>query len=148
VVEADNTGSLERLRARRVRFGRAAASLESAIVGAAGDRAVWLRSVGAALQGLRVALVDHVQEAEAPSGLYAEIAETNPRLLPAVERLRRDHADMDLRIDDLEALVDADQPSTDAVRDAALVLLSEISRHRLRGADLVWELYDVDIGGD
>ena len=148
VVEADNPGTLKRLRARRARFGGAAAGLESAVVGAAGDRVAWRRSVGVAVQELRIALVDHIQEAEAPGGFYAEIASTNPRLLPAVERLRRDHDDMEVRIAELDALVAADDPSVDAVRDAALRLLSEISRHRHRGADLVWELYDVDIGGD
>jgi len=36
-------------------------------------------------------------------------------------------------------------PVEDA-REGCLMLLIDISRHRHRGADLLWEFYDVDIG--
>jgi hypothetical protein len=147
VVEAEDPVILERLRARRVRFGAAAAALESAVTAAAGDLDAWALGVGAAVGDLRAALADHVRGAEAADGLYAEIAATDPRLLPAVERLREDHRDLEQRIDRLATLLAGADPSVDAVRDAALELVVEISRHRHRGADLVWELYDVDIGG-
>ena len=34
----------------------------------------------------------------------------------------------------------------DDVREQALALLAQISRHRHRGADLLWDSYDFDIG--
>jgi hypothetical protein len=40
--------------------------------------------------------------------------------------------------------------STDveAVRELAIALLAKLSRHRQRGADLVYEAYQTDIGGE
>ena len=37
--------------------------------------------------------------------------------------------------------------AVEAVRVAAVDVLGAISRHRQKGADLVWEAYSVDIGG-
>jgi hypothetical protein len=43
--------------------------------------------------------------------------------------------------------VDVKERST-RVRELGTQLLATLSRHRQRGADLVYEAYQVDIGGD
>lgn len=143
--DGDAPGTVERLRVRRRRLAMAADGLEQAITSAAGDTTSWRGQVRRALEELGAALTAHVAEADGPGGLFDEIAATSPRLLPTVERLRRDHDDLAGQVRQLEVLVAGDE--VPAVRDAALTLLADISRHRHRGADLMWELYDVDIGG-
>ena len=41
-----------------------------------------------------------------------------------------------------------DVEDVDEVRDAGLALLGRLSRHRQRGADLIWDAYQTDIGGE
>ena len=36
----------------------------------------------------------------------------------------------------------------ESIRDAAITLMGLLVRHRQRGADLVYEAYDVEIGGE
>jgi hypothetical protein len=80
----------------------------------------------------------------------------------AVERLTREHTKLTFLIDELLKMVGPadgsfaqadpmlDDPSLgdpDEVRDRGNTLLSALIRHRQRGADLVYEAYTVDIGG-
>jgi len=145
--DVDVPTTMHRLKVRRERLADAAAEVERAVTSAAGDSVAWHGEVRAAVGEIRGALAAHVDEVEAPGGLYVEVAGASPRLLPMVERLRRDHDDLAGRIGGLDQLLVDDGP-VDAIRDAALALLLEISRHRHRGADLLWEFYDVDIGGE
>ena len=84
---------------------------------------------------------------EGPDGLYAELLDHAPRLARQVQVLIREHAAIaapcpassagstpDVRVEDL--------------RTWASDLLRELSRHRQRGADLVYEAYATDIGGE
>ena len=144
----DDDGSpLDRLKVRREGLADTAVVLELAITSAAGDPSLWRGRVREALEQVRSALTDHIEEVEASGGLYDNITASSPRLLRTVEQLRRDHIAMAERIQDLEALLAPDDTPVGDVRDAALALMADISRHRHRGADLIWEFYDVDIGG-
>ncbi|MDY7102977.1 MAG: hypothetical protein S0880_17490 [Actinomycetota bacterium] len=147
MAENEGSSTLDRLRERRERLASAADELERAITRAGGEPARWGGAARAALDQVGAALAAHVEEVEAPGGLFAEVARTSPRLIHAVDTLRQDHAVLRERVDALTALAAADPVSVDAVREAALELLVEISRHRQRGADLLWERYNVDIGG-
>ena len=55
--------------------------------------------------------------------------------------------DITALLDKLAGSGEQDPPPVDAIRTAVLELLGEIARHRQRGADLIFEAYDVDIGG-
>jgi hypothetical protein len=46
----------------------------------------------------------------------------------------------------LRERVGGDALDVDAVREDVVDLLADISRHRHRGADLIWNSYDLDIG--
>lgn len=41
----------------------------------------------------------------------------------------------------------ADTMPVDSLRDGVVKILSELTRHRQDGADLIYNAYDVDIGG-
>ena len=58
-------------------------------------------------------------------------------------------------VDDTDRLIDRldhvpterSTEETEALREQALGILAGIVRHRQRGADLLYEAYDVDVGG-
>src|SRR5690606_36806415 len=93
------------------------------------------------------ALRAHIDEVEGEDGLLAEIRFDAPRLTHMVEDLEREHQDLLAACDRLEEALYADSPDIRRGRRRALRLLGQLSLHRQAGADLVYEAYNVDIGG-
>ena len=137
--------TLGRIKVRRERLEAAAIDLESAVT-RAGDPETWIAGVQAAATEVGAALQAHVDEVETPGGLFADITERTPRLIHAIDVLRREHGTMAEQIERLDAALADRRSSVDDIRDCALALLAQISRHRHRGADLLWDSYDFDIG--
>jgi hypothetical protein len=110
----------------------------------------WRHGVAAELGRLRAAFNAHVELTEGPEGLYAEVVGDAPRLANTVSTLHREHASVSSALDTTVDLLDRgqfdDQP--ERLRAWAAELLQELSRHRQRGADLVYEAYATDIGGE
>jgi hypothetical protein len=141
------------VRDRRAGLKVAMSNLEMALAAPAPNRAVWVQGVRDGLRLVHDVWTRHVVETEAPGAFLDELVEEAPRLATPASRLRRDHADI------LAAIVRAEQhvqsppagdeydPWVDAVRAELTSLLIALVKHRQRGADLVYEAYDVDIGG-
>jgi len=138
---------------------RRRADLHHALVGvertisspAVGRENDWTKDVALALRDLREALIEHIEVTEREAGLYDEICQRAPRLSNKIEHLRDEHPDMrettTALIDRLESDgVGEAWPLTHA-RDELQRLLGRVVRHRQLGADLVWEAYNLDIGG-
>jgi seryl-tRNA synthetase len=130
----------------------AAAGLEFAISSPVGRGVAWREHVDGELHRLRDALEEHTREVEGPDGLLGDIVRQAPRLSNAVERMKVEHVDMHEEMSrilhELARLPDDDiEKATDEIRESVLALLGKLSRHRQRGADLVYRAYDVDIGG-
>jgi hypothetical protein len=106
----------------------------------------WRERVSERLRTLCDAFGEHVVLTEGPEGLYAELLEHAPRLARGVRHLVREHAALREDIDLLSARV----PGADVerLRRRANHLLHQLGRHRQRGADLVYEAYATDIGGE
>jgi hypothetical protein len=105
----------------------------------------WRRGVAAELPCLRAAFATHVELTEGPDGLYAAVLADQPRLVRQVNHLGREHATMAAALEALTRRVDADP---ERVWGWGSALLRELSRHRQRGADLVYDAYVTDIGGE
>lgn len=133
--------------ARRHRAALLAAihDFEMALAVPAGDPR-WRDRVADRLRTLRDAFGEHVVVTEGPEGLYAELLEHAPRLMRSVQGLVREHAAVISAMDGLASRV----PSADIerLRGWSSDLLRELARHRQRGADLVYEAYATDIGGE
>src|SRR6266536_3891666 len=100
------------------------------------------------LKHLRVVFGVHVEVTESPGGLYEEILEIAPRLANKIARFKREHVAITKAIGSaLEELPDDGLPTRD-LRGRLDRLHELLARHRRRGADLVYEAYDVDIGGE
>lgn len=141
------SGALDAAREVRAELRAALGDLERAVSAAipAGD-ATWREMVAQATHRLRRTFADHLHATESDEGLFEEVLAEAPRLAPAVARLRAEHDEIE---NDLLALELAlrEPGAGERVRERAVQLLGRLVRHRQRGADLVYEAYETDIGG-
>ena len=111
----------------------------------------WTKDVAIALRDLREALLEHIEVTEREAGLYDEICQRAPRLSNNIDRLRAEHPEIrdaaTALIDRLDADGVGDMWPLEDARHELQRLLGRVVRHRQLGADLVWEAYNLDIGG-
>ncbi len=147
------TPALGEARKRRQTLHDALVHLEMAISSPAAGRVPdWTAQVTKDLVGVRDAFDQHIEATEKPGGLYEEIMERAPRLVHTVNKLREEHPSIAASIASTVDRVEGGEVGTDAwpidqVRDDLQRLIGGLVRHRQKGADLVWEAYNVDIGG-
>ena len=162
---------LQEVRRRRAELLESITALEQALA-APGRQTRWAERVSAALLELSGDFRDHVALNEGPAGLNIRVIRSSPRLAHAVDRLTQDHVILTGLIEELISLVGQVERSSersdptlgdptlgdptlgdptlgdaDEVRERGNALLTALVRHRQRGADLVYEAYTVDIGG-
>jgi hypothetical protein len=134
---------VEKARVRRHLLGDALHGLERAVAGPS-EAEEWVGGVTAALAELRRALDEHIEVTEGPGGLLEEVRDVAPRLSGEILLIETEHEELV----DLLAKAEASlEQSTDpkAIRNRAMALLPRLSMHRQRGADLVYDAYNVDI---
>jgi hypothetical protein len=147
------TAALNEARLRRATLHDALVHLEMAISSPATGRiAEWTAGVVKEITGVRDAFDQHVLVTEKPGGLYEEIITRAPRLDGTVGRLKAEHPGIATKLgatlDKLESVeIGGDEWPLDVARDDLQRFIGTVIRHRQRGADLVWEAYNVDIGG-
>ncbi len=132
-------------RRRRNDLKVAMSEVEDAAAGPAAGTS-WRLELQEALSSLQSAFHQHVEAVESPSGLLAELVGKAPRLSPAANRLRTEHVELANSVD---RMIDLATHSAEPgeLRNDILETLVAIARHRQKGADLVYEAYEVDIAG-
>lgn len=135
--------ALHGARLRRVALGEAMGRTELALTVPSASPS-WRDGVIDALHHVRVALAEHVDEVEGAEGLLVELRQADPRLVSKVDQLEREHPQLVRAVD--AALRSVEAEPVEEARSTVLDLLLALSRHRQRGADLVYEAYNVDIG--
>jgi hypothetical protein len=127
----------EHLRAAQVALAAACASVP-----------VSRDDIVAALGTLRVAFVEHVEFAEGDGKLFDELLDDAPtEAAPEIDRLRRDHVLIGSTLDRAHDLLAGDvDPGDDRVVEVGSELVRLVAQHRRRGADLLYNVYDVDTG--
>jgi hypothetical protein len=149
-MDADFTAYLERVRAHRAELGDSLSALDAALALPVGLGSLWRRRVRAALTELEHDLRDHRSITEEPGGLYADAVARAPRLASMSKVQMDEHREFVEVVQRLLGERDDGLESAEAVaahREAATDLVGRIVRHRQRGADLIYEAYEVDIGG-
>jgi hypothetical protein len=147
------SAALQEAAKRRRTLHEALVGLEFAISSpAAGRIPDWTRLVTKEVTAVRDAWDQHIDTTEKPGGLYEEIVSTSPRLAGTVDRLRHEHPDITdavrLMVERIEGVeVGGLEWPLDDARDDLQRFIGKVIRHRQKGADLVWEAYNVDIGG-
>lgn len=141
--------ALEQVRQRRAELREAMNALEIALaVPAVGRQDFWAERVGVALVELSGDFTTHISITEGPDGLHREIAQASPRLSNAVDKLTDEHQVIQRMIEEALAASGAVPPDVETIREAANNLLGRLVRHRQRGADLIFEAFETDIGGE
>jgi len=141
---------LDAVRARRAELRETLGALEFTLAAPASGRAViWGEAVHASLALLADDFSAHVEVTEGPSGLHQAILAGDLRLANAVEALTAEHAQIAGELASLVADSAAPVTPDDVadLRERATNLLGNLLRHRQRGADLIYEAYQTDIGG-
>ena len=145
---AQSAVSINRGRQLRAELLGGIQRLEHAIEASVGAPS-WRPGMIRAVAQLRAAFTEHVNVTEGPSGLYAGLLEHAPRLARGLSGLVEEHASV---LSALNVLGDSlDEPSDrdlEEVRQQAAMVLREVRQHRQHGADLVYEAYATDIGGE
>lgn len=147
------TPALDAARQRRKTLHDALVHLEEAISSPGAGRVPdWTATVLKEVVEVREAFDQHVVVTEKPEGLYDEILDRAPRLAGNVRRLRDEHPEITQAVADvvgrLETVqIGGDEWPLETARDDLQRFIGQVIRHRQRGADLVWEAYNVDIGG-
>lgn len=148
----DLTPTLEEARKRRADLHSALIEVEEAISAPfPGRTREWAAGVAARIIHLRTSFDDHIRGTEEQGGLYDDILHLAPHLSGKIKRLRDEHPMIQLSIAKelhrtSEELPDEEE-LIDALRDDIQRLLGKIIHHRQHGADLMWEAYNLDIGG-
>jgi hypothetical protein len=151
MTDSVDSAAFHRSRQHRRGVRRASIDLEEALARPAGQEAGhWYGEVAVHVRALAEAFRHHVQQSEGPEGLLPQIVEAQPRLVPAVQAVKREHQVLLDAMSRLEAATDPSQGADEqAVREDVLRLLHDVAVHRQRGSDLIYQAYYVDVeGGD
>jgi hypothetical protein len=142
---------VDELRRRRAELRESISALELALAGPSpGVEARWAERVHVPLVELSADFGAHVDITEGPGGLYHELLQTAPRLSGSVAALTREHVLIRGLVNDLLDGVSTpgDTEDVNRVRDLGTALLERMLRHLQRGSDLVFEAFQIDIGGE
>lgn len=149
------TPTLETAAEIRADLHQALVETEDAIAAAAAGRFLeWAEDVQKALTHLHFSFHDHIEVAEGvddKEGLYDEVLDREPRLRQAVLTLKGEHPAILAAIHEPYHRLKERKPDEfipyEEIRDSITAALARITKHRMKGADLVWETYYVDLGG-
>jgi hypothetical protein len=148
-IFVDPGKGLTAVKALRRDLREAMAALESAVAGPSFSEG-WLDGVEHSLDELRKALEAHIEEVEGPDGLLTETIQSAPRLAAEAETLRKHHGVLLKSLGQVQTLAMSTENDPthdpDPLRRGVVSLLGRLTLHRQRGADLVFEAYNVDIG--
>lgn len=138
---------VEQARGRRQALRTAMLALEAASAGPVGKEG-WLEHVAEALDDLDGAFEKHVEMVEGDGGLLEEITDIAPQLQAGMEQMRNDHKELHALIDATRTSMKDAEITPDGlakVRNDVRALVTSLAEHRQRGADLVYDAYNVDI---
>jgi hypothetical protein len=140
------TSALHAARGQRLSLRRAIDEFQTVLAAPAG--AADIERMVSVLDHVRVVFAVHVDVTESPGGLYEEIMDFAPRLANKITRFERDHAAITAAISSALDDLRKDVAPLAGLQDRLSRLLDSLVRHRKSGADLVYEAYHVDIGGE
>jgi WS/DGAT/MGAT family acyltransferase len=147
-LQERNRAALAAVSERRDEFYEGILELERAMAAPAGDHAgTWAAASARAVEDMQHVLDDHIRETEAPGSFYDDVIEHSPHLVNAAHRLQAEHPPLAARVEALalELKTVTDDDGVEATRQDALELIKALLQHRHRGAELVYDAYNVDV---
>lgn len=150
-TEHATQGELTGVREQRARLRAAMDAVEAVLSSAlVGRTRMWAGELQPAMSRLRDAVEHHIEVTEGPGGLFEQIQTDAPHCSPAVQKLHGEHEQFHAEVEEILGKLgdSADDPvAMGAVREQVTSLVGRLVRHRQRGADLIHDAYEVDIGG-
>jgi hypothetical protein len=147
-IREQNRQALAAIRVRRDTLLDSIMDLEQSLAAPSTARVrAWAADVAASLDRLRAVFDSHVTDTEKSGGLFEELTVEEPRLARAIDRMRADHVTIATTAEELSERLGAadDGADADAMRAAVLDLIRALLVHRHRGAELVYDAYNVDL---
>jgi len=145
---ADAVGRVVQARQRRHSLKDAMTHLETVVASPAGADH-WVATVRTAMKKLALALKEHIEVTEGDEGLLEEILRHEPRFAAEVDLIRAEHEELEETLEraflTLEGTMTVGSKDPEPIRRRVMTVLGRLSLHRQRGADLVFEAYNVDI---
>jgi hypothetical protein len=136
----------QRRQSLRSAMGEFEAALAAPAVGRIPE---WTAGLVASLQQLDSRVSEHVAATEGPTGFHNEIVTASPRLVHNVSVLVVEHHRLHELLDQLRRATN--HARTDGqvrgIREHGTAVLALLAKHRQRGADLIYEAYQRDLGG-
>jgi predicted RNA polymerase sigma factor len=108
----------------------------------------WREHLSNLLEPLRAAFTEHRVATEGARGIYADVVGDAPRLAHTVDGLVAEHSRLDRALTSLARAAKRTDADAEAIRAIAVKMLGDLDRHRQHDADLVYEAYATDIGGE
>lgn len=152
VGQVTDNDALAGIREQRADLHSDLVKLEAALAAAMPGRVHdWALRVHDALVDIAATFERHIAVTQGPGGLFDDVTRVSPRLRNGVDGLQSEHREIRQALaDQLEAVRALHRNSAEAeaaaLRDQLSALLSQLTRHRQRGSDLVYEAYAVDLG--
>ena len=111
------------------------------------ERDAWIAAVGSALSGLGSAWQEHVQFTEGPAGLFEELLDDSIEVASEIDHLRRDHEVVAAAMARARELLASPSAGPDDTRllQSLTGIAKQVDQHRRRGADLLYQVYSVDV---
>ena len=148
-ISPDAVAELAAVRRRRAELYESLVALEQALAApASGLEERWGGRAHRALVTLADDFAEHIAVTEGSEGLHQAIVSAEPRLTHAVAELAADHHRLTAAVAELVAISVPPLTPTEVavIRDLGMRLVADVSKHRQRGADLIYEAYETDIG--
>ncbi|SRR6266536_3501457 len=147
------SADLDAVRGQRRSLRRALSALEDALAAPMhGHEDDWVAKLLGALGHLSEVFEHHVEVTEGPGGLYEDVLDSAPRLDNVIRRLKIDHEAIRSGIAAdcarLRAWAAGQPVDLEQVRRRLTRVLGRLVRHRQQGAELIYEAFAVDIGGE
>jgi len=125
--------------------------LEAALAEPASTRhQSWITAVRTALAALLHALDEQAAGDSEAFSLLSEIATDDPRLIPRIDRLRRQHQALrnsaQATLDELATQAADDHIDTADIRDRVAELARKLRHHRAQESDLIYEAVNINLG--
>ena len=111
------------------------------------DHDTWIAAVGGALSGLGAAWNEHVEFTEGRDGLFEELLDDSIEVAPEVDHLRRDHEVLVAAMARAQVLLASPTAGPDDTKllQSLTGIVKQVDQHRRRGADLLYQVYSVDV---
>jgi hypothetical protein len=145
------SAELEAVRRRRAELRESLVALEQVLASpAVGRTMIWGERVRSILAEVADDFREHIEVTEGPDGLHQAILAGDLRLAHAVGTLTAEHGQIAAEVAELVVATEppVTPPDVAGIRERSTRMLGHIIRHRQRGADLIYEAYATDIGGE